>query len=143
MFGHGIPMLKAKEIFKNAQSWGSSLKIGSLVMQNFAGDCGALIFTGCNYATKTELQAAMEIASLAGMNKVFGTIVMNDEKEAEIQKQIFLAEGFQVIADGWSNRTPTKKDIVLFHYNTNPKNFYSFFFFIGCPFIKSSIIINT
>ena len=121
MFGYGIPLVKAKEIFEKAQEWGNSLKIGKLVMQNFAGDCGALIFTGCNYATKTELQAAMEIASLAGMSKVFGTIVMQDEKQAEIQKQIFLAEGFRVIAHGKSNRTPSKKDIVLFHYNTNPK----------------------
>ena len=121
MFGYGIPLEKAKEIFKDAQSWGSSLKIGNLVMQNFASDCGALIFTGCNYATKTELQAAMEIASLAGMSKIFGTIVMKNEKQAEIQKRIFLAEGFRVIANGKSNRTPSKKDIVLFHYNTNPK----------------------
>ena len=121
MFGYGIPLVKAKEIFGDAQVWGNSLKIGNLVMQNFAGDCGALIFTGCNYATKEELQAAMEIASLAGMNKIFGTIVMNDEEQAEIQKRIFLAEGFQVIANGKSNRTPSKKDIVLFHYNTNPK----------------------
>ena len=121
MFGYGIPTSEAKEIFPDASSWGNSLKIGSLVMHNFPGDCGALLFTGCNYATKEELQTAMEIASLAGMSKIFGTIVMKDEKQAEIQKQIFLAEGFQVIADGWSNRTPTKKDIVLFHYNTNPK----------------------
>ena len=121
MFAYGITLTKAKEIFKDAQSWGSSLKIGCLVMQNFPCDCGALVFTGCNYATKEELQAAMEIASLAGMSKVFGTFVMNDEKEAEIQKRIFLAEGFRVLANGWSNRTPTKKDIVLFHYNTNPK----------------------
>ena len=121
MFGYGIPLEKAKEIFGDAQAWGNSLKIGNLFMQNFAGDCGALIFTGCNYATKTELQAAMEIASLAGMSKVFGTIVMNDEEQAEFQKRIFLAEGFRVIANGKSNRTPSKKDIVLFHYNTNPK----------------------
>ena len=121
MFSYGIQLVKAKEIFKDAQSWGSSLKIGSLVMQDFAGNCGALIFHGCNHATKTELQAAMEIASLAGMSKIFGTIVMKDEKQAEIQKQIFLAEGFQVLANGRSNRTPSKKDIVLFHYNTNPK----------------------
>lgn len=121
MFEHGIPMSQAKRIFENAQEWGSSLKIGNLVMHGFNGDCGALTFTGCNYATKKELQAAMEIASLAGISKIFGTIVMKDEKQAEIQKQIFLAEGFQVIADGNSNRTPYKKDIVLFHYNTNPK----------------------
>ena len=121
MFGHGIHLVKAKEIFPNASSWGNSLKIGSLVMHNFPGDCGALLFTGCNYATKEELQAAMEIASLAGMSKIFGTIVMKDEKQAEIQKRIFLAEGFRVLANGWSNRTPSKKDIVLFHYNTNPE----------------------
>ena len=121
MFAYGITLTKAKEIFKDAQSWGSSLKIGCLVMKNFEGDCGALIFTGCNYASKEELQAAMEIASEAGMSKVFGTIVTNNEEQAKIQKRIFLAEGFRVITNGKSNRTPSKKDIVLFHYNTNPK----------------------
>ena len=121
MFEYGIPIAKAKEIFKNAQSWGSSLKIGNLVMQNFPSDCGALVFTGCNYTTKEELQAAMKIASLAGMSKIFGTIVMKNKEQAKIQKQIFLAEGFRVISNGYSNRNPSKKDIVLFHYNTNPK----------------------
>ena len=121
MFEYGITKEKAKEIYPEIQFFNLKVRLGQLVMSNFPSDCGALIFTGCNYATKEELQAAMEIASLAGMNKIFGTIVMNDEIEAEIQKQIFLAEGFQVIADGWSNRTHTKKDIVLFHYNTNPK----------------------
>ena len=121
MFACGIPMSKAKEIFPNASSWGNSLHLHQMVMHGCPSDCGALIFTGCNYATKEELQAAMEIASLAGMSKIFGTIVIKDEEQAEIQKQVFLAEGFQVIADGYSNRTPTKKDIVVFHYNTNPK----------------------
>lgn len=121
MFDYGITKEKAKKIFPNASSWGNSLKIGSLVMHNFPGDCGALLFSGCNQVTPEQLKAAMEIASLAGMSKIFGTIVMKDEKQAEIQKQIFLAEGFRVIANGCSNRTPTKKDIVLFHYNTNPE----------------------
>lgn len=121
MFGYGIPMTEAKKIYPNAESWGNTLKIGCISLQNFPGDCGALIFTGCNHTTKEDLQAAMEIASLAGMSKIFGTIVIANKEIAEKQKQIFLAEGFQVIADGWSNRTPTKKDIVLFHYNTHPK----------------------
>lgn len=121
MFAFGIPMSKAKEIFPDASNWGNSLKIGSLIMHNFPNDCGALLFSGCNQVTPEQLKAAMEIASLAGMSKIFGTIVMKDERQAEILKQIFLAEGFQVIANGWSNRNPTKKDIVLFHYNTNPK----------------------
>jgi len=121
MFGYGIPVSQAKEIYPEAEFFGSTIRLGQLVMANFPGDCGALIFRGCNYATPTELKAAMEIASLAGMSKIFGTIVMHDESDALAQKDIFVNEGFQVIADGWSNRTPTKKDIVLFHYNTNPK----------------------
>ena len=121
MFNYGITKEKAKEIYPEIQFFDLTVRLGQLIMSNFPNDCGALIFTGCNYATKEELQAAMEIASLAGMSKVFGTIVMKDEKEAEIQKRIFLAEGFRVIANGKSNRTPSKKDIVLFHYNTNPK----------------------
>jgi hypothetical protein len=121
MFGYGIPVAKAKEIYPEAYFFDSSVRLGQLVMANFPGDCGALLFTGCNYATPTELKAAMEIASLAGMSKIFGTIVLRDESDALAQKDIFVNEGFQVIADGWSNRTPTKKDIVLFHYNTNPK----------------------
>jgi hypothetical protein len=121
MFDYGITETKTKKIYPKAQFFNSTVRLGQLVMANFPSDCGALIFTGCNYNTKEELQAAMKIASLAGMSKIFGTIVMSDKKLAKKQKQIFLDEGFQVIADGWSNRNPNKKDIVLFHYNTNPE----------------------
>ena len=121
MFAYGITTAKAKEIYPEAQFFDSAVRLGQLIMSNFPSDCGALLFSGCNQATPKQLKAAMEIASLAGMSKIFGTIVMKDESLAQTQKDIFVNEGFQVIAEGCSNRNPTKKDIVLFHYNTNPK----------------------
>ena len=120
MFQYGIKLERAQEIFPYTLEMTNSVKVGNLVMYNMVGDCGTILLNGCNRAEGDEIQAMMQIASEAGMSKIFGTIVHYNHEIAIKQKNKFVKAGFRVIKKGASNRTPEKMDITIFYHNPNP-----------------------
>ena len=120
MFQYGIKLERAQEIFPYTLEMTNFLKVGNLVIYNMVGDCGTILLDGCNRAEEDEIQAMMQIASEAGMSKIFGTIVHYNHEIAIKQKNKFVKAGFRVIKKGASNRTPEKMDITIFYHNPNP-----------------------
>jgi hypothetical protein len=120
MFGYGIKLERAQEIFPYTREMHDFLMVGQLSIHNMYGDCGTILLTGCNRAEEDEIQAMMQIASEAGMSKIFGTIVHYNHEIAIKQKNKFVKAGFRVIKKGASNRTPKKMDITIFYHNPNP-----------------------
>ena len=82
------------------------------VLQNFPGDCGALILCGANDVSTEELKLAREIASANGFSKIFATIVCIPEY-ANKQLEKFKAEGWKLVSKGNSNRNKAKRDYVV------------------------------
>jgi len=120
MFGYGIKLERAKEIYYDIKDMDNFLVIGQLQIHNMPGDCGTILLNNCTYAEEDEIQAMMQIASEAGMSKIFGTIVHYNHEIAIKQKNKFVKAGFRVIKKGASNRTPEKMDITIFYHNPNP-----------------------
>ena len=123
----GIGYDKLKEKYPTILSLASgnmgygALKIGSITMLNFNGDCGSLILQGCNYATSLDLKRVKDIASNTGHSKLFGTIVVGNKEWYDQQLTIFKKAGFRIIKKSMSNRSPTKYDAVVFYHNPNCK----------------------
>lgn len=120
MFQYGIKLERAHEIFPYILEMPHFLKVGNLFMYNMVGDCGTILLNGCNLAEEDEIQAMMQIASEAGMSKIFGTIVHYNHEIAIKQKNKFVKAGFRVIKKGASNRNSEKMDITIFYHNPNP-----------------------
>lgn len=111
-WGLGMEQIKAK--WPKATMYDQRLNLGgSACLQNFTGDCGALILTGANSVTEKDLQDVKEYASLSGFSKIFATIVTS-KTYADRQLKIFEDANFQCISKGNSNRNDHKKDYVMF-----------------------------
>lgn len=119
MYSHGT-LKTAQEVDPKAATFINSLRIGTTLVSEFPGDCGALCLNGANSTTKTDLENLMEITSRTGHNKLFATLVGKDITTRK-QANMFVDLGWTIINDAKSNRNPQKTDIVLFYFNPNCK----------------------
>ena len=96
-------------VFKQA---GDKMYVGSLLLSNFPGDCGALIMQQANNATHEHLKFVKEFASQNGFSKVFATVVTNNETVLSKLKKAYRSAGWIRVYEGKSNRNRYKTDIV-------------------------------
>jgi hypothetical protein len=87
-----------------------SLCIGGIALQNFPGDCGALILNGANTATLKSLAIAEDYASRSGFSVIVGTICA---KDVSSQLEVFKAAGWEAVNSYASNRNPDKTHVVV------------------------------
>ena len=100
-----------------------NIVLGNISVFNFIGDCGAVYLCGANEVNKEELDAVIDLMSECGFSKIFATIV-NYPKYTKTPEKIFIAAGFTIVDDDFSNRNDEKRSIVLFkRINCNYKGY--------------------
>lgn len=99
-----FPMVVANE---------GSISIKSLTLKPFGIDCGALILTNANSATKETLKLAVKVASANGFSKIFATVVIDPEWSSSVAPEAFKHCKFKLVSKSKSNRNPEKDDYVF------------------------------
>jgi hypothetical protein len=116
----GLSETSIKMKFPTVNVYGQKLQCGSVGLQNFSGDCGALILTGANNADIPSLKLAREVASANGFNKIFATVVMSPNYIDTVVKA-FKHCRWKLVHKGKSNRTSTKDSYVFVKIISNCK----------------------
>lgn len=117
----GLKESQIKKHFPTVRILKNSLVSGSVRVQNFPGDCGSLIITGANWATKQDLKDAVKFASMSGFSKIFATVVADmDYDSAQRTVKAFKSQRFICVNHGKSNRNPHKDDFVFVKIIRNP-----------------------
>ena len=109
----GLMVDEIKQKFPNAYCGNNYIDFGRVTVNNFPGDCGALLVRGLNNGDVQSLKDAEKYASLSGFSKMFGTIVC-EKKYADAALETMKALGWRCISKGNSNRNPEKRDYVMF-----------------------------
>lgn len=94
------------------------LAFGTASLTNFPGDCGALVLRNANSIDVATLKLVNKVASFCGFSKIFATVCLN-EHQAEKQRLVFRQAGWKLSHKGFSNRNPTKVDLVFVKYIRN------------------------
>lgn len=92
--------------FYNKEHWDCA------TLRNFECDCGAVYITCACYVDEQIMKNILEFCSKSGFSKIFATLVSKNVPNL----QLFTDNGFTVVMDGFSNRNPTKRDVVLFKH---------------------------
>lgn len=120
----GLRVSQIKKTFPTVMIHDNFISFGSVCIQNFPGDCGALILTRANYAKKKDLQDVVKFASMSGFSKIFATVVSTlDSPYGTSTKEAvaaFKALRFIKVNQGKSNRNPNKDDFVFVKIIRNP-----------------------
>jgi len=66
MFGYGIKLERAKEIYYDIKDMDNFLVIGQLQIHNMPGDCGTILLNNCNYPAPQERSASSATSSSRG-----------------------------------------------------------------------------
>lgn len=94
------------------------IALGGITLTSWVGDCGVLLVSGANYATKKVLDDIHTIASKCGFSKMLATVVGGAVSNAATT---FTEQPlWKLVASGKSNRSSGRSDDYVFvYYNEN------------------------
>ena len=91
----------------------------NLTLTKIPNDCGSLWLSYCKSSTKEDIQTVLDICSFNGFDKVFHTLITNDEDIYNKTKERLNELGFVCTHEGRSNRNPHKQQSVFVYINND------------------------
>lgn len=91
----------------------------SIFLDSIPNDCGSLWLSYCEHASKDDIQTVLDICSFNGFDKVFHTLITNDEDTYNKTTEILEELGFICTHKGRSNRNPHKLQGVFIYVNND------------------------
>ncbi len=90
-----------------------------LALTRISNDCGSIWLSYCQHVTKEDIQTVLDICSFNGFDKVFHTLITNDEDTYNKTTEILEKLGFICTHKGRSNRNPHKLQGVFIYVNND------------------------
>jgi hypothetical protein len=97
----------------------SSCSYKQLTLTRISNDCGSIWLSYCQSATKEKIQTVLDICSFNGFDKVFHTLITDDEDTYNKTTEILEELGFICTHKGRSNRNPHKLQGVFIYINND------------------------